>query len=180
MRGRGHFCMWPLFSWYYTHLRRQKHTASLSELKQTHSHAHIQRCMCCGWAGTSMRAMQCVRGIFEVWLYSDVDEWSVKTMSHSCPAPLYSGERQGVCVCGKGGVTEVIFACAFVGMWPSPAMNSRCWVCVILSTFSHTCERRGRGITRVSGLGSECEWNGRKREVKHSDPCATLGGIPLF
>ena len=42
-----------------------------------------------------------VRGVFLHWFHTDVDKWSVKTMSHSCPAPFYTGE--GHCVWGKSG-----------------------------------------------------------------------------
>lgn len=56
----------------------------------------------------------CVRGAFEVWLDSDVDEWSVKTMSHSRPAPPFTQERDSLCVvcmCGEKGTYLCMSPC---------------------------------------------------------------------
>lgn len=127
-----------------------------------------------------------VRGVFEVWLSSDVDEWSVKTMSHSCPTPLYSGEGQAmcVCVCGVGGV-------GLVGADRGYLCMCSCWSCVQSPIRTVECvlfwqpsvthvNGMAAVFTRVSGLGSGCEWNGRECRVKHFDPCTTLKGHPTI
>lgn len=127
-------------------------------------------------------AIRCVSGeVFEVWLDSDIDEWSVKTMSHSCQLPLYPGEGQPVCVYvgkgGKRGLSLHVFLFA--------------WVCAQLCLCTAECVLFWQpSSTHVNGMAKTLHksavWNQAVSEmakgtgVKLSDLRATLRGTPLF
>lgn len=138
---------------------------------------HIQRCMCCGWKDTSMRAIRCVSG--ESSEYASTLTL-MNDLSRRCPTHgqlVFTQERDSS-LCGgdkERGKTGVRFACASFSV--CSCVHT---VCIISATHGHPCEWRGGSITRVSGLGSLCEWNGREHGVKHFDLCTTLWGTPLF
>lgn len=151
---------------------------SLNKLqhKNTLTRAH----MCSGWVGTSARTIRRVSGeSSKAELNTDFDEWSVKTMSPSWPAPPLP---RRVCECArwKGGGDRgyrCMCSCRCVG---ESSCVCNCGVCIILVTLDRLCEWHAWDATQVSGLGSDGEWNGRERRVKHPDPQTTLTGIKQF